>query len=503
MADSDRYAEVAGLLRDVDRPYRLRGHRLLTNRPGLHPRQLVEEAVEQLPPRFRTIVTRCDLAKERHAAVAAQLGISERHFYRERRKAILALGEALESLTRRAPALAASAADPATAPLSLAGAFANVGRHDDAIRLLDRALLDTPTAQAFVAIATRLAQLCFGAGEAERAFAYLSDAELRSTGAVPRLEAATMRAELLLRRGQVTRAKHDVLRTIRTLNALGEAPSTRRARALVNAHLVLVDVCDDLDEFGAGLEAAIEAVATARRYDLEPALRLRARLTLAQMRMLTATPASDLLDHLAADYEFAQTHGLPHECADSAGLFCVLYSYSGEHARALSFGKKALEIDRAVGANDRVHRWYVAWAYLRLGNTAAARTMLGDVPYANPDDDDSFDYVIPRLIAAEALYEERRHHDALNVARAAVRAMRRIGSERGLGSALRVQAEIQSALGESGSASRSIDEAVALLGRSGPPYALAQAYRCSAKVTGNRRHRRIAGELMQLFRMPT
>jgi tetratricopeptide (TPR) repeat protein len=493
------HGEVSDLLRKLDRPHLLAGHRLLEGRVTTHPRQVVEEALALLPDRFRTILTRCDLAKERHAAVAAQLGISERHFYRERRKAMAALGESLVSLPQLRPTIGVTDVDPVDASFACAVALCNVGRSLEAIDVLDRVLAATPSGDARARIAIRLATMCCETGALDSASSYLRFALHDGNDRLRRLEAATIQAEIALHRGELDAASRELEPVVASLKALAPAPQTERARALVNAQLVAAEIADHRDAFGVGLEAAIEAAGTARLYSLEPALRLRAQLTLAQMRMLTGTPMPALLDHMAGDYDFAQKHALARDCANTAGFFCVLYSYAGQHDRALQFGRKALEIDRVVGADDRVHRYYVAWAFLRRGNAGAARTALGDIPPPGSIGD-SFDYVVPRLIEAESLHLEGRSRDALAIARHAVYTMRRAGSRRGLGSALRVQAEIQGALDERGSAHRSIDEALSLLGTTGPPYALAQAYRCSGRLTGNRRHRAAAREMMELFR---
>lgn len=393
----------------------------------------------------------------------------------------------------------ASDADPIDAPLACAAALCNVGRTGDALDLLDRTLGATASTDARARVAIRLATLCCETGDLDRASGYLRFAQHETPERLRRLEAATVRAQIALLRGDLDAASRELDPVVASLKTLAPAPTAVRARALVNAQLVAAEIADHRDAFGTGLEVAIEAAGTARLYALEPALRLRAQLTLAQMRMLTGTPMPALLDHIAADYDFAQKHALARDCANTAGLFCVLYSYAGRHDRALEFGRKALEIDRVVGADDRVHRYYVAWAFLRRGNARAARSTLGQIPPPGTIGD-SFDYLVPRLIEAESLHLEGRNRDALAIARHAVHTMRQSGSRRGLGSALRVQAEIQGALDEKGSAQRSIDEALSLLGTTGPPYALAQAYRCSGHLTGNRRHKAAAREMMELFR---
>ncbi|HKU81675.1 MAG TPA: hypothetical protein VJP76_05850, partial [Candidatus Tumulicola sp.] len=54
--------------------------------------------------RQRTIVTRCDLGGEKHAAVAREMGISLREFYRERRRGFERLLAAIRANLPAAPA---------------------------------------------------------------------------------------------------------------------------------------------------------------------------------------------------------------------------------------------------------------------------------------------------------------------------------------------------------------------------------------------------------------
>ena len=70
--------------------------------------------------RQRAIVTRCDLRGEKHAAVAADLGVSPREFYRERRRAFERLLANLDVKPARIASAFADAADVASSSSSIA-----------------------------------------------------------------------------------------------------------------------------------------------------------------------------------------------------------------------------------------------------------------------------------------------------------------------------------------------------------------------------------------------
>jgi hypothetical protein len=120
-----QFAELARLLRRLDDPESVRHSPLVRGafgapQPGNGPiddnltllriRAAVLSAVATLDTelnarnvhfaRQRAIVTRCDLRGEKHAAVAADLGVSLREFYRERRRALERLLENLASNLR-------------------------------------------------------------------------------------------------------------------------------------------------------------------------------------------------------------------------------------------------------------------------------------------------------------------------------------------------------------------------------------------------------------------
>jgi DNA-directed RNA polymerase specialized sigma24 family protein len=90
------HSHTRDLLRHLDDPGSLQGNQFAARwlALGADVWACTRAAIAQLPEPLRTIVTRCDLAKELHTVVAADIGVSERHFYRLRRKALLCLTDA-------------------------------------------------------------------------------------------------------------------------------------------------------------------------------------------------------------------------------------------------------------------------------------------------------------------------------------------------------------------------------------------------------------------------
>jgi len=99
------------------------------------------------------------------------------------------------------------------------------------------------------------------------------------------------------------------------------------------------------------------------------------------------------------------------------------------------------------------------------------------------------------MAEAEILLLSGAPHRAQVLATSAVEKLANCGVDRYFGSALRIQAEALAATARQREAQKVIDTAVAVLERHGHPFSLLQAYRCSAKLTGNERHRRFAEEL--------
>ncbi len=92
--------------------------------------------------RQRAIVTRCDLRGEKHAAVAADLGVSLREFYRERRRALERLLANLEANLRDAQRPVRTLPTRFELELDRVANFRLVGAFGAAFELLERIASD-------------------------------------------------------------------------------------------------------------------------------------------------------------------------------------------------------------------------------------------------------------------------------------------------------------------------------------------------------------------------
>ena len=79
--------------------------------------------------------------------------------------------------------------------------------------------------------------------------------------------------------------------------------------------------------------------------------------------------------------------------------------------------------------------------------------------------------------------------------------MRAIGNARFLGSALRIEAEAHSGLGNSRLAARAICESVELLVHHPHPFSLSRSYASASRLTGRAVYTRAARELTQALRL--
>ncbi|HEY3676340.1 MAG TPA: hypothetical protein VGK84_10160, partial [Candidatus Tumulicola sp.] len=97
----------------------------------------LHESIAAMPQRYSELLRRCDLEGQPHRSVMRELALSERHFYRERRAAITALGQ----LFKRGPIKMRAASislghDRLSLGLARADALERAGQTDDALGVL-------------------------------------------------------------------------------------------------------------------------------------------------------------------------------------------------------------------------------------------------------------------------------------------------------------------------------------------------------------------------------
>ncbi len=104
--------------------------------------------------------------------------------------------------------------------------------------------------------------------------------------------------------------------------------------------------------------------------------------------------------------------------------------------------------------------------------------------------------VMASIFESEILGLDGHGERSLAAAETALRVASELGIERIVGKAMRVVAEAHEALGNKTQAMAYVDPAIANFEHAGDPFSLARACNCSARLTGNRRHRSMAADLL-------
>jgi tetratricopeptide (TPR) repeat protein len=502
-------AQVRDVLRHLDTPERLQNNGLAARwiAAGVNIRDCVEQAILCLPEPLRIIIVRCDLGKQLHSIVAADLAVSERHFYRLRRVALQQLAAIVASTPTQLRTVMGEA-DPLGVRLAYATALQNAGYFDAAILTLEEIQSSCADVERRARIACRLANVSCAAGRLTAAKAFIENAQniaisRRAAAAFADIldcEIEAAEVKLAWCRRDLKSARWKAERVLRNLRLLTDpALKERIAEAIVFVLLVLVDLRRDEGAFDEALAAAFQATSVlARCGDLGGSQRLRCMVAIANLRFFTSGGLSRTLDELTLAYHYAQSRGVPQIAASIAGNLCGAYGIRGETKQALQFGNEAVAIARLVCSGEELARTSleVAMVHTILGDLGSARRLLHDAR-AQISGDDAYLRAIVDLYDADADLVEGNHKSALRGARAAASVLEHLQADRFLGSALRIEAEAHDGLGQLGAAVRSIRESVRILESSGHAYTLARAYRTSARISKKWAHRLAADDLLR------
>lgn len=178
------------LLRHADHPDRLKSNILLKRLsacnllPSSFAARLnlvIREALECVTPRQRCIVKRCDLGRERIRDVACDLGISERHAFRERNKAHRQIAEYISGAELESPSYSMLASDQTELLLALARSLEQCGQTERALVVLRNSLHYLSDALTQCRIELRLSELNISIGLLKSARCNLERARLLSS----------------------------------------------------------------------------------------------------------------------------------------------------------------------------------------------------------------------------------------------------------------------------------------------------------------------------------
>jgi tetratricopeptide (TPR) repeat protein len=457
--------------------------------------------------RQRAIVERCDLLAETHAKVAADLGLSRREFYRERKRARERLAEYFARVEQH------SSVQGRPNEFELALAFADslrrLGRHDAAVASMEALSGRAGGAFERIRVNVALAATHCDVGRIDAAHAAIGRArEIYDTQAraepMLMLEIEVVSARALWMSGkpaeEVESKNRWVLAQLRS-PALLRTDRTFELEALSLMRLGMLR--RDIGDASASLTFLRRAEDVLRSLPKPPpALKAELLGNLGLTLMVAPNGLSAAAEALHAYLDFSREHNLLCDTADALSSLATLHLQFGDVARARAFARSGLDFARLVSSKQQLAEVSViaALAEAEGGDPKASLELIAqaraDAVLGSPG------WVLTELAEAQVLLSGRAYQRAWRVATEAAELMSALGMVRYAGAALRIAAEAAEGANRHDDAVRTIREAVRILEKRGHATSLARAYACSARLTHNRRDAQRARALLESLHPP-
>lgn len=450
-------------------------------------------------------VVRCDFEIVPHKQVAHELGVGMRQLYRDLRDGRACFERALRRDARVRTADAASAA-PLIASLidvrdieiqrvrSLAfnGRYADArssaeafergaSAEDDRVRaalLRTEALAEDGDVASVERTIHRIEQMPAG--------------HLTYSPAALRARIASLRSRALFVSGD----PHGALSAVSELQRQSPARSAEERVFCALASLQSASMHSFSDQ---GSEAS-RCIDDAREYARDAAgplleiVKIKTELTSAES-LLGQNQPEKAKPRIAEAWARALSAGIATMAVDAAMTFAIAEMLAGnvENAR-----KIASEVLGRLDALDlREKPWFIAMAAQVEAAAGASRPAIALLRRAQlADKPDNARRWMQRAFEAEMLFQDGSTRQALAVNTEVIDAFRRFDNKPLLAFSLRVAAQIDERLGDRQSMCEHIRESIELIQRVGSPVTLAKALQLSARMTKNRRHARMAREIL-------
>jgi len=497
---SDLASECREIARHFASPERLRDNSLaqtILRRAGVpsDPRRALhaalDDAISKLSARDRAIVERCDIEQSMHASVAADLGISERHLYRERRRIFAQLGTWMAEVTPSA--VGRHSIDLMHHLIGSSRSLEENGSPSAAAEIIERLLIECTDPTQRSRLFLRLAELHARAGGFTRAEDSIAMAvEHASRGEGPR---EPIQAEILLTRAFAMEECGKGATEV----AQFAAQASRLARSCGSFRF---------DQVAAGVlvrALALSAQAAAAAGDLEAL-----RRSVAEMRSALALVRDPDSDTQIAALHAESMSKLFCEHDVEGGVDCMSRAVAAAHGAGFTLSATMLTINlasfyRLEGAPHETismlgPRLAVA---RRLANPNVLLALLVELVNAFVDSE-QYDRASEHLseagtlaggndvLHAAFLRTSANVHVAtgslglaVEEARAAERAYAQLGKLRLVGAVRRLQAEALWLGGERRAALSAVRSAIEVLSSRNHRTALARAYATLAKISGS------------------
>jgi tetratricopeptide (TPR) repeat protein len=506
----DDVADCRNLLRDFRDPQRLRRNPLASAvfefvPEALERRLLLEglitNALGRLDARSRAIIERCDLGRELFADVATDLGLSERHLYRERRRILVQLAAVIRDSSKR------PISDQFDATLSLDGQL-RISRvlEDNGDRATARSIVEglitcSTDSDQRLRLFLELAQLYARGRDFELSEKYVKHAEAScQESALSKFlfaEILVTRAMILEESGRGTAvAKFAAL----AANAVRETGAYRYDPIATKTLLEALFLCarsyassGNTADLAHVCREAADIINFLQRSDPE-----------LQVELLFANGLRDRF----VNYDLRSARSYFYQAANvarDAGLtLCSIscltnvaqtYWAANEPLKAIAALEQILPIVRSIGDADSIVRVIVdlASARIDLRQYEQARGLL-DEANALQAPHQSLQGSTLRVNAMLAL-AYKNFKRCLEMARGADELFSKLGKRRLVGAPKLLQAQAFMAMGERRAALRSISNAIAVLESTGARSDLAQAYGILGELTSDEKYASVANGL--------
>ncbi|HEX3670981.1 MAG TPA: hypothetical protein VHT92_04670 [Candidatus Cybelea sp.] len=459
--------------------------------------------------RQRVIVTRCDLRGEKHAAVAADLGISLREFYRERRRALERLLAILNTNLREAQRPVRALPSRFELELDRVANFRLVGSFGAAFELLERIASETADPHEGVRAWCYGVEIASDIGDNERArrlFARaLRHALEMGDDLVPIGEVNLQMASAYVAwnaGSDLAGASAHLERAAKAAERLPPALDRDQVRTAAGALFHRAELsCLHGDP-----AAALQTLGRARR--MIDRLRYKPDDLLGRLFLQLSVVHSLVIGGMPRAIEYAIEALDVFDCAHhtegvavASGLLCSALTQCEEFDHALGLGTLALDTARSAG-NPKViadNALLLAQAHAlggdpKIGLSLAreAVTLGGTALFA----------VRTPIALAEALLALGDSEQALSYAGEAARYASARAMERYVGIAARIAADAYATLGLTSEARLQADSALCVLSAHGHPHSLARAYMTARRLGISGPAVRLAQEIRDTLRAP-
>jgi tetratricopeptide (TPR) repeat protein len=435
--------------------------------------------------RAASIIERCDLGGSSHDAVANEIGLARRQFYRDRSLALDALALELDDLVRTKPARVVAHVDAARLNFDVAETLVGVGRYDEAEALLGRMCASSDGDERLRA-AARLVEAANESGERARTQRAIDCAHTVEASAGPallpvqaRFDLALILADDMLAAPVGDERRMALLDRLRALTASTDERWETLALGLSHR----ATAAQTQGDFATALTSLHEAEAVLRRCE-RPPLTLTALLPNLLGVVLMMLPQS--LDAASEQHKLAVLAGRPR------GLMrIVVASTLNDYAIDLWQGRaplicaqamETLEAARAVTAREEFGRLTILVAKIAMGagRLDDALRLLRDIQGSHDD----YPRLHPRaiLVEAEVLLRAGDFRRAAAAARTALAVTRRNGESSLVGTALLLNAEALVGTDHRRLARRTLKEALLALEQTGSAHALGRARKLAERL---------------------